>query len=66
LPGNSAVGKAISFALLGWFFRVLMAALSQGVSFELSLPTVLDSTTAGLLDMLALGLSSALAFESLS
>lgn len=64
--GQLSGRKAIFFVLLEWFFRVQMAALFPGISFELPLPTRLHSTAARLPDLLALGPFSASAFVSLS
>jgi hypothetical protein len=63
-PGGPVLGAAISFGLLAWFFRVLMAVLSQWVMFEIPAKTLLYIAAAGLLEMLALGLFYAMAFSA--
>ena len=56
LPGVNGVLKGVSFALLAWFFRVIMSAASQWMMFRVPTPTLLYSVVAGLGEMLALGL----------
>ena len=47
--------KGLSFGLLVWFFRVAMQAASQWMMFTIPVNTVLYSLTAGLTEMLVLG-----------
>lgn len=56
LPGESGLIKGVSFALLVWFFRVVMSAASQWAMFDIPLRTVLYSLGAGLGEMLILGI----------
>ena len=56
LPGTNGLLKGVSFALLAWFFRVIMSAASQWMMFRVPTPTLLYSVVAGLGEMLALGL----------
>jgi hypothetical protein len=63
-PDGKVLGAGLSFGFLAWFFRVLMSALSQWVTFEIPLNTLIYSVTAGLLEMMALGLFYAFAFSS--
>jgi hypothetical protein len=56
LPGSTGVLKGISFAILVWFFRVVMSAASQGMTFTVPLKTLLYLVAAGLVEMLVLGL----------
>ncbi len=56
LPGESAVVKGISFALLTWFFRVVMNAASWWMMFRIPGKTLLYSVATGLGEMLVLGL----------
>ena len=56
LPGTNGLLKGLSFALLAWFFRVIMSAASQWMMFRVPTPTLLYSVVAGLGEMLALGL----------
>ena len=55
LPGATGLVKGVSFAVLVWFFRVVMAAASQWVMFNVPLETSLYSMVAGLVEMLILG-----------
>jgi hypothetical protein len=56
LPGESGLLKGISFALLVWFFRVVMYAVSQWVMFDLPLSAVAYTLATGLAEMLVLGI----------
>ena len=64
LPGSKVVGAGISFGLLTWFFRVLMAGISQWVMFDVPLRTHFYSIGAGLIEMMALGLFYGIAFKA--
>lgn len=55
LPGESGLVKGLSFAMLLWFLRVVMAAASQWVMFDVPLEALLYSLVAGLGEMLVLG-----------
>ncbi len=55
LPGQAGLLKGVSFALLLWFFRVVMYAASQWVMFKVPLETLLYTLVAGLGEMLVLG-----------
>lgn len=55
LPGETGLVKGVSFALLAWFFRVVMYAASQWVMFNVSIEAVLYTLAAGLGEMLILG-----------
>lgn len=55
LPGETGLGKGVSFAVLVWFFRVVMYAASQWIMFNVPGRTVLYSLGAGLGEMLILG-----------
>jgi hypothetical protein len=55
LPGGSGLVKGVSFAVLAWFFRVVMSAASQWVMFNVPLRTALYAVVAGLGEMLILG-----------
>ncbi len=55
LPGETGLAKGASFALLAWFFRVVMYAASQWVMFNVSIQALLYSLVAGLGEMLVLG-----------
>ena len=55
LPGETGLVKGVSFALLVWFFRVVMYAASQWVMFKIPVEALLYSLVAGLGEMLTLG-----------
>ena len=55
LPGGSGLVRGLIFAILVWFFRVVMAAASQWVMFKVPLKTLLYILAAGLGEMLVLG-----------
>jgi hypothetical protein len=55
LPGETGLVKGVSFALLAWFFRVVMYAASQWVMFNVPVQALLYSLVAGLGEMLILG-----------
>ncbi len=55
LPGEIGLVKGLSFALLIWFFRVVMGVASQWMMFNVSVPTLLYTLFAGLGEMLVLG-----------
>lgn len=55
LPGGSGLAKGASFALIAWFFRVLMYAASQWMMFNVPAATLLYTLAAGLCEMLILG-----------
>ena len=56
LPGGTGLVKGVSFAVLAWFFRVVMYTASQWVMFNVPVETSLYSLVAGLGEMLILGL----------
>jgi len=55
LPGEIGLIKGLSFAVLGWFFRVVMYVAAQWVMFKIPVQTLLYSLVAGLGEMLILG-----------
>jgi len=55
LPGEIGFIKGVSFAVLVWFFRVVMYVASQWVMFIVPVQTLLYSLVAGLGEMLILG-----------
>jgi hypothetical protein len=55
LPGETGLLKGASFALLVWFFRVVMSAASQWVMFRVPAKALLYTLVAGLGEMLILG-----------
>jgi hypothetical protein len=56
LPGESGIAKGVSFAILVWFFRVVMSVASTWLMFTVPAQTLVYSLLAGLAEMLALGI----------
>jgi hypothetical protein len=56
LPGKTGIVKGISFALLVWFFRVLMSVASQWMMYSVPVGALLYTLIAGLCEMLILGI----------
>lgn len=56
LPGQTGLIKGLSFALLAWFFRIVMYTASQWMMFTVPAEALLYSLIAGLGEMLVLGL----------
>jgi hypothetical protein len=56
LPGETGMVKGLSFAILVWFFRVVMSAASTWLMFTVPALTLVYSLLAGLVEMLALGI----------
>ena len=56
LPGGTGLVKGLSFALLLWFFRVVMYTASHWMMYNVPVETLLYSLLAGLGEMLILGL----------
>ena len=56
LPGELGLVKGISFALLAWFFRVVMYTGSQWMMFKVPIRTHLYTLVAGLGEMGILGI----------
>ena len=63
LPGDAGIVKGISFALVMWFFRVLMGVASQWMMFVVPVNTLLYVLVAGLGEMLVLGVFYGLALR---
>jgi hypothetical protein len=55
LPGTTGLVKGVSYALLVWFFRVVMAVASQWMMYKVPGKTLLYTLVAGLAEMLILG-----------
>ncbi len=55
LPNEIGLVKGISFAVLVWFFRVVMYVASQFVMFEVPTEALLYTLVTGLGEMLVLG-----------
>jgi hypothetical protein len=56
LPGATGLIKGLSFAVIVWFFRVVMNAASQWVMFIVPVQTLFYTIAAGLGEMIILGL----------
>jgi hypothetical protein len=56
LPGDVGILKGISFALLAWFFRVVMYVATQWMMFNVPVSTLLYTLFTGLGEMLILGI----------
>jgi hypothetical protein len=55
LPGAAGLVKGLSFALLVWFFRVVMSVASQWMMYKVPFKALLYTLLAGLVEMLVLG-----------
>jgi hypothetical protein len=56
LPSEARLVKGISFALMVWFFRVVMSVASQWMMYKVPLKALLYTLLAGLAEMLILGI----------
>ena len=56
LPGEAGLVKGASFALMVWFFRVVMSVASQWMMFKVPVKALLYTLLAGLGEMLILGI----------
>ncbi len=56
LPGASGAVKGLAFALVAWFLREAMSALSQWMMFAVPIRTLAYNAVAGLAEMAVLGL----------
>ena len=66
LPGGTGMAKGLSFAILVWFFRVVMSAASTWVMFIVPARTLAYTLFAGLVEMLVLGMLYGLALQPLT
>jgi hypothetical protein len=55
LPGDSGPVKGLSYAVLTWFFRVVMSAVSQWMMFKVTVKTMAYNLAAGLGEMVVIG-----------
>ena len=55
LPGSTGILKGLSFAVLAWFLRVVMSAISDWMMFTVPLQAIGYSVLTGLGEMLVLG-----------
>lgn len=63
MPGEGGLVKGVSFALMAWFFRVVMSVASQWMMFKVPLKALLYTLLAGLGEMLILGILYGLALQ---
>jgi hypothetical protein len=56
LPGATGLVKGISFAVMVWFFRVIMSTASNWMMFKIPGKTLLYNLVTGLVEMLVIGL----------
>ena len=56
LPGQTGAVKGVSFALLVWFFRVVMSVATRWMTFEVPASALLYTLLTGLGEMLLLGI----------
>src|SRR5574341_1981066 len=56
LPGKSGIVKGISYAILLWFFRVVMGAVSTWIMYKVPTQTIGYGLIAGMVEMLVLGI----------
>lgn len=66
LPGDAGLVKGISYAILTWFFRVVMYVASQWVMFNVPVSTLLYALVSGLGEMLLLGILYGLTLKPLA
>ncbi len=66
LPGEAGWVKGLSFALLVWFFRVVMYSATQWMTINISIQTLLYTLVAGLGEMLVLGILYGLTLKPLN
>jgi hypothetical protein len=63
LPGRNGFAKGISFAMVVWFFRVVMCTASQWMMFNVPAEALFYSLITGLGEMLILGALYGLALK---
>lgn len=56
LPGSTGLTKGVSFAFIIWFFRVVMYAVSQWMTTNVPVYTLIYIVLTGLIEMILLGL----------
>ena len=63
LPGEAGILKGLTYAVLMWFFRVVMSVASQWMMYTIPVKTLLYSLVTGLAEMLVLGVVYGLALQ---
>lgn len=66
LPGGGGLLKGVSFALLAWFFRVVMGVISQWMLFDVPVSALAYTLATGLGEMLVLGILYGLTLRRLT
>jgi len=66
LPGEIGIAKGLSFAILVWFFRVVMSVASTWMMYTVPARTLRYTLFAGLAEMLALGILYGLTLQPLT
>jgi hypothetical protein len=66
LPGEVGWVKGVSFALLVWFFRVVMYVATQWMTLNVPLGALAYTLVAGLVEMLVLGVLYGLTLKPLA
>jgi hypothetical protein len=66
LPGEAGVVKGVSFALLVWFFRVVMYVATQWMTLNVPAGALAYTLVAGLVEMLVLGVLYGLTLKPLA
>jgi len=66
LPGEAGLVKGIGFALMVWFFRVVMYVATQWMMFNVPVAALLYMLVTGLGEMLILGILYGLALKPLA
>ena len=56
LPGNSGLLRGICFAVIAWFFRVVMAVASQWTMFNVPAQALVYTLITGFVEMVVLGI----------
>ncbi len=56
LPGSTGIMKGVSFAFIVWFFRVVMYALTQWMTINVPVATLIYIVVTGLIEMILLGI----------
>ncbi len=63
LPGEAGILKGLSYAVLMWFFRVVMSVASQWMMYTVPVKTLFYALVTGLAEMLVLGVVYGLALK---
>jgi hypothetical protein len=63
LPGQAGLAKGLSFALIVWFFRVVMYVATQWMTLDVPAGALLYTLVTGLFEMLILGILYGLALK---